>query len=192
MITRVPDAQVHWFTGWVESTDSIPDDRFARWIVLLHPGTTFVEDDRFPIQSPNVEPAVDEDLSDEQAAVLDHVLLDYAGPDAICDFALYAGYFNEKDRGRSSGFLEPENTWYQGRLNYVLLSGELADCTFAAVRRRWGDVHFTELSYLWARDHSWFLASTADTCVTVVGCNDGLAAALLAEPLLNPHEWIRD
>lgn len=191
MIVAIDKAQLAWFKSWIESHDSIPSDHFPRWIAILHPGTYFATGRKFPFHLKTSEEGRDAHPSLEQKRALDRILLESQSPHTACSFALYAGYMDPLRQGSDSGFNEPTAEWYSGRLNYVLLAGELADCTFAAVTARWSSVTFTELSYLWADDHSWFLSSTADTSVTVIGCGDEIASSLLAEPGLKAHEWAR-
>lgn len=130
--------------------------------MLLHPGTTKVDDDRFPFACPNTHPTSNERLPEEIADILDRLLLKTSEPQRQCTFALYAGYLNEEDRGASQGFHEPDATRHVGRLNYMLFAGTLAESTFGGVADHWGvDFSFFQsLSHLWPDDHSWFLAST--------------------------------
>ncbi|MDF1488839.1 hypothetical protein [Tessaracoccus caeni] len=191
MISRIENGQLDWFQSWIETFDAFPSDHFDRFVVLLHPGTALVSDDRFPFASPNVHRTSDDPLSDEQQATLDQILLDTYDPDTECHFALYAGFLGDPSQAASRGFNTPETTWHPGRLNYVLYSAPLRESVFGTVLEPWAAQWnlFLELSYLWPSDRSWFLSSTADTAVTIIGCDDALAQKLLAKPSLDAHEW---
>lgn len=193
MISRIETGQLDWFQSWIETFDSFPSHRFDRFIALLHPGTALVSDDRFPFASPNTHRTSDDPLSDKQQVTLDQMLLDAYGPDTECNFALYAGFLGEPADAASRGFSNPETTWHIGRLSYVLFSAPLRESVFRTVLEPWAAPWslFLELSYLWPSDRSWFLSSTPDTAVTVIGCDNALAQRLLAEPILDAHEWHR-
>ncbi|RYF49167.1 MAG: hypothetical protein EOO27_34130 [Comamonadaceae bacterium] len=148
---------------------------------------------------PNEDGPADPEASIEQKIAIDRVVQDVAGRDALCSFALYAGYLREDDRGRSDGFDEPQGTWHFGRLNYVLFSGPLAASGYAGLDRRWGSAvpfeigrkrPIVELSYLWTADHSVFVASPPDAAVTVVAGDNTLAEHLLSLRELDAHEWL--
>ncbi len=165
----------------------------------MHPGTRWTPRRQVPFYMPNEDGPADPEASIEQKLAIDRVVQDVAGRDALCSFALYAGYLREDDRGRSDGFDEPEATWHFGRLNYVLFSGPLASSGFAGVDRRWGSgVPFeigrkrpiVELSYLWTADRSVVIASPPDAAVTVVTGSDALAESLLSLRQLDVHEWL--
>lgn len=190
MTSRINPDQADWFRSWIETDETFPENPFPRRIVLLHPGTELVDDDRFPFASPSIHGPADDPLSPEQAAKVDQILLETAGPDTACSFALYAGYLHEDNPDGLQAVSGIDATWHRGRLNHLLFNGPLDHATFESTEQRWGNTGtLLELSYLWPLDRAWFLASMHDTAVTVIAGGNALAERLLAEPVLDAHEW---
>ncbi|MFT0848634.1 hypothetical protein VR010_12925 [Actinomycetaceae bacterium L2_0104] len=164
---------------------------YAHQVVILHPETVPVLDKYPPFQAPNPYNA---EASQEQQNSIDQLFLEIYDPTTPCSFVMYAGYFTKNDWGLSAGFDEPDGTWVLGgRLNYVLFGAPLKESLFATTTERWDHVAFTELSYVWADDRSWFLACPPDLSFTLIGSdNETLADRLLAHPELNALEWTQD
>ena len=200
MIATIPTGELRWFEQWIEGDEVVPSSTGARQVLILHPGTRWVPDHRSPSGLPYENGPDDERLTSRQQASLDGALQAVLDPRTVCHFAIYAGFLDVSDHGRSDGFDESAGTWHFGMLNYVLFSGELRESGFAGVDQRWGSGRAfvagapfpsVELSYLWTDDHSTIVASPPDTAATVVLGPDALVDLLLNDPELNAREWSR-
>ena len=198
MIGEISRTELEWFERWVEQDHPVRYAEAARRVVILHPGTRWRARQASPGELPYENGPDDARASDEQRRLLEACLHDAIGPHARCSFALYAGFLTESDDGRSDGFDEPSGTWYRGRLNYVLFSGELHESAYAGVDLRWGSgrpfvagapIPMVELSYLWSDDHSVLVASPPDTAGTIVLGPDTLLDRLISLPELHAREW---
>lgn len=198
MITEIPSPEFHWFRGWIEGEEALPPSGATRQVVILHPGTRWAPDRASSSLLPYENDPNDAPPSEHQQLIIDEAVQSVVGSEAACHFALYAGYLDEGSRGLSNGFDEPDATWHIGRLNYVLFSGELHECVFAGVDRRWAwgrpyvegaAFPIVELSYFWTGDHSVFVASPPDTAATFVRGPDALVDRLLEVPEIDAHEW---
>ncbi|RZI95067.1 MAG: hypothetical protein EOO67_03355 [Microbacterium sp.] len=200
MITKIPRGELRWFQQWIERDEIVPPSTGARQVVILHPGTRWVPDHQLPTALPYANDPDDARLSARQQLILEEALHTVLDPRTVCHFALYAGFLNESDHGRSDGFNEPAATWHSGRLNYVLFSGELRDSGFVGVEQRWGSGRtyiagapfpIVELSYLWTDDHTVMVASPPDTAATFVLGPGALAELILNDSELDAREWSR-
>ncbi|CAN7431490.1 hypothetical protein LJR045_002791 [Microbacterium sp. LjRoot45] len=199
MIGEISRTELTWFEQWIEQERLTPPVEAARRVVILHPGARWAPG-RVRLGLPPYENGPDDArASEEQRLLLEQCLHDTLGPRARCSIALYAGFLSESDDGRSDGFDEPSGTWHRGRLNYVLFSGELHECAYAGVDRRWGSGRtflpgapfpIVELSYLWTDDRSVFVASPPDTGATIVHGPDTLLDRLISLPELRAQEWL--
>lgn len=198
MITRARSDESSWFRTWRSQIDVAPVDttthsipsqvpgNYPRLVAVLHPGCHRTGDSLRPFHRDDADHPR---LTDAQARTLERILLDHSGPDTPCTFAVYAGYLDREDRGHRQGFDEPDATWVEGDLWFALFSADAGDALFSATARRWEHVHLVELSHIWPRIRSWFLASEPDLAYTVIGCHTDLAQKLLAHPELNAHPW---
>ncbi len=200
MITKISVGELRWFQQWIEGDEVVPPSTDARQVLILHPGTRWVPEHRSPSALPYENDPDDARLSARQQLILERALQAVLGPQTVCNFAIYAGFINERDHGLSEGFDEPAGTWHFGMLNYVLFSGELRESGFAGVDQRWGSGRAyvagapfptVELSYLWTDDHSVIVASPPDTAATFVLGSDELVELLLNDPELDAREWSR-
>lgn len=183
---KIEQSQARWFADWMLADRHFLPRDYPNKVALLHPGTVPVNNIELPFQGDPADPR----LSNEQANALDAHLLEQFGADTDCCFAIYAGYFTSEDWGVSQGFNEPEGVWVFGRLSYILFSGQLDESTFQAVNFRWEDTSFVELSYLWPKDQSWFLASAPDVAFTLLGANNTeFSNRMFSDPLLRAHQW---
>ncbi|MGO1592248.1 MAG: hypothetical protein ACTH1Z_02770 [Ancrocorticia sp.] len=187
MIERIDQGQAIWFSQWLRGSMGILPEGYARRVGILPSGTVPVPGAEVPFQAPDCN---DDPPSDAQQEVIDHILLESIDPETPCCFAVYA-YFPRQDWGVHYGFNQPEGTWYlAGDLHYVMFSAPLKEGLFGPIAQRWGDVFSIELSYLWPEDRSWFLSSPLDVAFATVGSDDDLLAdKLLAQPILDAHEW---
>ena len=74
-----------------------------------------------------------------------------------------------------------------GRLSYLIGAGELENSLFRPFEDSFGP--FVELSYLWAQEGAWFVASPPDLDFTAIGCGNSLAERLLAAETLDAREY---
>ena len=193
VITRIDDENFAWFNNWAgrdeDSTGlTLLPRRYPREVALLHPGTGPADDHFLPFKAPD---ATDAPLSDEQVAALEEILLTSFPGNLACCLALYGGYIDLDDLDGPQGFPHPHARWVIARLPYALFGAPLDETLFSSVEDRWGVWPHVELSFLWAADRSWFIASAPDLAFTVIGCEDQLAERLLATPALRPHEMTR-
>ena len=198
MITRAHSEDTSWFRTLrsqiegslvdttAHSTPPPVPGTYPRLIAVLHPGCHPTGDLLRPFHRDDAD---DPRLTDAQAHTLERILLDHSGPDTPCTFAVYAGYLDREDRGHHQGFEEPDATWVEGDLWFALFSADAENALFNASARRWEHVQLVELSHVWPRDRSWFLASEPDLAYTVIGCDTGLARKLLAHTELNARPW---
>lgn len=156
---------------------------YPQTIIILHPETKVRRDGGFPFRAPNSD---DIPLSPTQSRELGRVLLSVLDAKAPCSMAVYAGYLPGEDFHKQ---LEPEGTKFDGNLQYILFNGDLEECLFSSVQERWPGWPPKELSFLWSSDPSWLAVSSPDTAVTIIGCEDDLAGALLEAPSLEAFDW---
>lgn len=183
MLTRIDPENEKFFRSIIEISVEENASMFPRMIVILHPGTEVKNDDGFPFRAPNCD---DRRMSGPQCMELEYALRTVFGPQTPCSLAVYAGFLRDPQFREG---LEPAGTNIEENLRYVVFNAELNDCSFYSMQDRWGDFLSTELSYLWARDRSWLVTSSPDTAVTIVGCDNDLAQALLDAPELGAFEW---
>lgn len=169
MITRITRREADWFAHWLLAADTPLPTKYVYQIGIPHPETIidFSLTPPFRHENPHDEP-----LSDAQKKTLENILLTGFSEQTPCNFAIYAGYFDD-DWGLSQGFNEPEGTWtLGGNTNYVLFQAPLKDSLFSATEKRWNNVNFTELNYVWPSDHEWFLASPPDCAYSIIGTDN--------------------
>lgn len=183
MLAKIDSQNEQFFHRIAEFSIEEQTNLYPRTVVILHPGTEVKDDGGFPFRAPNAD---DAPLSTLQVTELEGVLLSKLGPDASCSLAVYAGYMRGEEFHR---LIEPEGTKFIGNLQYILFNGTLAESLFHSIANQWDPFLFLELSFLWARDRSWLITSTPDTAVTIVGCDDLLADALLSAPTLGAFDW---
>lgn len=177
---RIDRQQCEWLTAWIRTGKGFLPSDYPRTIALLHPGTTETNDPEMPFRGSD---AADENLSEEQAAILDQVLLGAFGPETQCNFGRYGGYL---DASHQKELLEMGLTRVADRLIYYFGADKLSGCLFVqAAEDAFG---FLAQSFLWADDRSWFISSEPDLAFTVIGCDDNLADRLLAEAKLGSRE----
>ena len=166
---------------WIQSDKAFLPQKFPRVIVLLHPGAVETGRSDLPFAAPNPN---NQRLSEAEIAALDAAILDSLSITTPCKFALYGGYTKGPERQRLEKIgLTP----IDGRLRYLVGAGELRKCLFRATEEEFGP--FMELSYLWAQDESWFVASPPDVDFTAIGCSNTLADRLLADEILETRNY---
>lgn len=200
MIDTISPGELRWFGTWIEKDPSPPNLGFDREVLVMHPGTQWIPDRRASSARPYLHSSDDARASHQQQLIIEEALTAVVDPQARWCFALYAGFLNETDHGRSDGFHEPAASWWFGQLNFVLFAGDLADGAYSGVDQRWGSGlpyavgaprPIVELSYLWTEDHSVLVASPPNTAVTFVQGPDALVSRLLATSELDAHQWHR-
>lgn len=183
MLTRIDPDNETFFRSIAEISVEELAATFPRTIVVLHPGTEAKDDGGFPFRAPNCD---DRRMSGPQCMEVEYALRTVYGAHAPCSLAVYAGFLNEASFRAG---LEPAGTSIDGNLRHIVFNAELDDCSFYSMDTRWDWFPPTELSFLWARDRSWLVVSSPDTAVTMIGCGDDLAQALLEPPELGALEW---
>lgn len=155
--------------------------RFARTVVVLHPGAEPTGQSDVPFAAPNPNNEV---LTEAEQQAFDTAMLELLPASTPCKFALYGGFssFREGKELERLGMKRIE-----GRLNFFVGEGELSKHLFRATDEAFGG--FLPLSYLWAEDGSWFLASPPDLDFTAVGCGDEIAERLLSDLTPNSLDW---
>ncbi|GAA2636102.1 hypothetical protein SMC26_39155 [Actinomadura fulvescens] len=206
MIERIAPDQLAWFAAWVaasaEQADGPPlPAAYERTIAVLHPGA---EPATSGLTAPFHGPSSAEGHpSDTQKTVLDRILLTTTGPGAPACLASY-----DADPGSGTELLitstgpgpasPPDNAVSadspgdsslddlaeraSGHIAYLLVAGPLQDLVYTAWEARWD--YEQPVTMLWPADRTWCLSSDPDLSYTVVGCDETLAARLLAEPIL--------
>ncbi|WP_313280666.1 hypothetical protein [Timonella senegalensis] len=183
MITRIDSENELFFRAIARRSPVELGSEYARTIVVLHPGSEIKDDGGFPFRAPNSD---DERLGEMRERELERVFLSVLGSRFACSLAVYAGFLHGENFQK---LINPEGVKYDGDLRYILFNGELGESLFSTVSSRWSASHIVELSFLWARDRSWLMASTPDTAVTIIGCNDELADSLIAAKNLDAFDW---
>lgn len=182
-VIPVKSAQREWFERWLLADEGYLPAKFPQSVVLLHPGTVETGNSEKPFAGP---PAVDEELSLEQALVLDRVLLSVLNPGTQCTSARYGGFV---DKNHGADLIDSGYVRSVGHLIYYLSAGILAECSFSTAKdENCFDGLFPQ-SFLWPDDHSWFVSSMPDLDFTVIGCDEALAERLVAEPVLSTRHW---
>lgn len=178
---KIAQEEAQWFATWITSGQSLPSENYKYNVLIPHP-ESIVDINKNPCI--RALTANDIPLPSQQRALIDQNFLRQFSEETPCCLAVYAGYFDSW--GKDQGFYEPEGTWIFGKyLNFVLFETFLKEGLFGATDSRWRDVTFTQLSYLWAKDHTWLLASAPDTAWTIVRTSSKeLARQLLDEKAL--------
>lgn len=169
------------FAAWVASDEGFLPHTFPYAVAILHPGTIEIPGSEVPYLAPNSN---DDDLDDEQGAVLDQIIVGSAPPETVCNVAFYGGFMNP---GEEVGLIDAGLERVSGRLKYFLGATTLAQAGILTLREKFDLL--LEPSYIWPDSRDWFVASAPDLAFTVVGCNEALAQRLLGAPELDSRLW---
>lgn len=180
MLDRIDPAQRDWFAAWVARDDGWLPAAYPRRLTLLHPGAEPVVDDAdVPARGPS---SVEGQPAPEQKAALDKILLSTTGADAA---ACLASYDATPDLAPAPP-LDVVSERVSGYVDYLLVAAPLGELVFKPWEMRWP--YEQPVTMLWPADRSWCLSADPDSPFTVVGCDDHLAASLLAESILRAVE----
>lgn len=179
MLDRIDPAQRDWFAAWVARDDGWLPAAYPRRLTLLHPGAEPVDDADVPARGPS---SVEGQPAPEQKAALDKILLSTTGPDTA---ACLASYDATPDLAPAPP-LDVVSERVSGYVDYLLVAAPLGELVFKPWEMRWP--YEQPVTMLWPADRSWCLSADPDSPFTVVGCDDHLAASLLAESVLRAVE----
>ena len=170
-------SEQHFFGAWLARDDGFLPQQFPFAVATLHPGTVEVPGGDIPYLAPNSN---DDDIDDEQAAVLDQIIAISVPSGTICNVAFYGGFMSAEEE---SGLLEAGLDRVSGRLKYFLGATTVAHAGILSFRESFDLL--LEPSHIWPDSRDWFVASEPDLAFTVVGCQQELAQRLLDAPGLD-------
>ncbi|MBC9944765.1 hypothetical protein ICL81_09615 [Leucobacter sp. cx-328] len=170
-----------FFAAWIARDEGFLPQEFPYAVAILHPGTVEVPGGDIPYLAPNPH---DDDLDDEQAAVLDQIIGSSAPEESTCNVAFYGGFMEEEEE---AGLIDAGLDRVSGRLKYLLGATLLAKAGVLVLRESLDLL--LEPSYIWPDSREWFVASAPDLAFTVVGCQQELAQRLLDAPGLDSRLW---
>lgn len=174
-------SEQHFFGAWLARDEGFLPQSFPYVVAILHPGTVEVSGGDIPYLAPNPN---DDDLDNEQAAVLDQIIASTVHPGAICNVAFYGGFMNAQEE---AGLMDAGLDRVSGRLKYFLGATTVAHAGILSFRERFKLL--LEPSHIWPDNRDWFVASEPDLAFTVVGCQQELAQRMLDAPGLDSRLW---